>query len=360
MKVKHFLSSVLAASMLIATVADAGSIGRSGGSSGGGGRSSFSSSSSSHSSSVSAPSKPSPSVAPAPSKPGGIGGTQSSVGVRKSEVTQPVANKVQDSKSTSTASTGSTSTTSSSSGYSAPPVGSYGYSSPSPVYSQPSPVTNGSTFMSSLGGSLVGNMIGNSLFGHGSHGGGTTVINNGTPSGGTVSSNQMPQTVQSDGSVVSSNFAVQPQQKKEEFTMWSFIWNVITFAILVAVLVGIAWLFYKGFKMIKGYVDKERGVGPNQPFSPTQHFWDIQKAFASADVTALKAMLGPDVVDELTMDLQPSSLTIKNVSHEVRLNTPREFSVWYKFFETDGTEVNQVWHYEKFGTQWQLNGIENV
>lgn len=354
MKVKHFLSSVLAASMLIATVADAGSIGRSGGSSGGGGRSSFSSSSSSHSSSVSAPSKPSPSVAPAPSKPGGIGGTQSSVGVRKSEVTQPVANKVQDSKSTSTASTGSTSTTSSSSGYSSPPVGSYGYSNPPPVV-----VHQSSGFGSSFAGALGGTIVGNALFGNHGNGGGTTVINNGTPSGGTVSSNQMPQTVQSDGSVVTSNVAVQPQEKKESFGMWSFMWNVITFAILVAVLVGIAWAFYKGFKMVKGYVDKERGVGPAQPFNPTQQFWRIQRAFAEADITELKVLLGPDMVDEMTNGLTASTITLHNVSHEVRLNTPREFSVWYQF-EDDGTEANQVWHYEKFGTQWQLNGIENV
>ena len=77
-------------------------------------------------------------------------------------------------------------------------------------------------------------------------------------------------------------------------------------------------------------------------------------------LTTLQTLLGPDVVDELTMDLQPSSITIKNVSHETRLQNASEFSIWYKFNEIDGSEINQVWHYEKFGKDWKLNGIENV
>jgi hypothetical protein len=141
--------------------------------------------------------------------------------------------------------------------------------------------------------------------------------------------------------------------------MGKFILDVILFAILVAVVVGIIFLFYKGFKMIREYVNKERGVGPSQPFSPTARFWEIQRAFANADVSFLRTLLGPDLVDEATNNLQPSTLALHNVSHEVRLNNPREFSVWYTF-EDAGDQVNQVWHYEKFGNEWLLNGIETV
>jgi hypothetical protein len=210
--------------------------------------------------------------------------------------------------------------------------------------------------MSSLGGSFAGTLLGNMIAGNHGNGGGTTVINNGAAgvpnSGGVVQS----------GPSVSSDNQFNPggvtTTYKKEYTMWSFIGDAITFVILIAVLVGIAWIFYKGFQMIRGYVSKERGVS-TIPFNPTQRFWEIQKAFASADVSSLNTLLGPDVVDELTNGLTPSSLTLHNVSHEVRLSNNTEFSIWYKF-EDAGAEVNQVWHYEKFGSDWRLNGIENV
>lgn len=349
MKVSKVFSAVVIVSAMLATVADAGSIGRSGGgSSGGGSRSSSSySSSSSRSSSFSAPSKPS--VAPAPSSPGGIGGN-GSMGVRKSEVTGPVAQQVRPSTPSAPAGSYSGSQPTTSPNYGAP-----NYSAPAPVVVQ----SGGSGFGSSFAGALGGTLIGNALFGH--HGSsGTTVVNNGgggyaqgpapVAQGGGYVDNGNGQMVQSGPVVV---------QRKEGVSMGSIIVNVILFAVLIAVIVGIVFLFYKGFKMIREYVNKERGVGPGQPFSPTARFWEIQRAFANADVTFLKTLLGPDLVDEATNNLQASTLTLSGVSHEVRLNNPREFSVWYTF-EDAGDQVNQVWHYEKFGNEWLLNGIETV
>jgi hypothetical protein len=213
----------------------------------------------------------------------------------------------------------------------------------------------GSGFGSSFAGSLTGTMLGNALFGN--HGnGGTTVINNGgagVPSSGGVSTG--PSMSSTDAQFNPGGLPVQP---KKEYTMWSFIGDAITFVILIAVLVGIVWIFYKGFQLVRNYVRKERGVS-NQPFNPTQQFWEIQKAFSKADVASLNSLLGPDIVDELTQNLQASDLTLYNVSHEVRLNNSTEFSVWYKFKDNQ-EEINQVWHYEKFAGIWKLNGIENV
>ena len=358
MKVNKLFSALMVSSVLIASVADAASIGRSGGSS-----ASRSSSVSRPSQSYSAPKpSPAPSVAPsAPAKPGGIGGTQGSVGVRKSEVTAPVAQKTNPpTQSTAT----SSSTNSGNTNYNG---SGGGYNAPAPSYGGGmgggSGLGMGGVFASSLGGSLLGSMIGNSLFGHGSHGGGgTTVINNGTPTGGTVSST--PSMAADPGAIgsispsgMSPSGVVQSQSKG--YTMWNFIGDVITFAILIAVLAGLAFLFYKGYKMVRNYINRERGVGTSQPFPPTARFWEIQRAFASADVAFLKTLLGPDVVDELTNGLEASTIALSGVSHEVRLNTPTEFSVWYTFTD-DGTTVNQVWHFEKIGNDWLLNGIENV
>jgi hypothetical protein len=338
------LTSALALALaMTVTVASAGSIGRSGGS---GSHSSSSHSSSSHStSSYSAPSRPAPAVAPAPSHTGGIGGTQSSVGVRKSEVTNGVRNDIaQSNPNAGKAGSYSTST----------PAPHY---TPTPSYSSPAPVVvqSGGGFGSSFMGSLGGTIVGNALFGNHGNGGGTTVINNGTPgvSGGVVASG--PSAGAGDAQFNPGGVTT---VAKKEYTVWSFIADVIGFVIVVALLVGIAWLFYKGFQLVRNYINKERGVS-NIPFNPTQQFWRIQRAFAEADITELKVLLGPDVVDELTNGLTASTLTLHNVSHEVRLANNTEFSIWYKF-EDDGAEVNQVWHYEKFGKEWKLNGIENV
>lgn len=346
---KRILSALVVTSAIFATVADAGSIGRSGGSSSSGGRSSSSSFSSASRSSYSAPSAPSkPAVAPAPSKPGGIGGTTSSVGVRKSEVTNGVRNDVAATKP-ATGAAGTSGTTHSSGAPHYTPSPGYGYA---PV---PQPqVTNGSVFMSSLGGSFLGSWIGSSIGNHNSSGG-TTVINNGGGSSGTAGA-VGPSAGSIDSQFNPGGVSVQP---KKEYGVWSFIADLIGFVFVVAILLGIAWLLYKGFQMVRNYVNKERGVS-NIPFQPNQKFWEIQKAFAAADVDALQNLLGPDVIDELTNGLTPSTLTLHNVSHEVRLANNTEFSIWYRF-EDDGAEVNQVWHYEKFGGGlWKLNGIENV
>lgn len=337
---KQVFSALVIASALFATVADAGSIGRGGGGFSGGGRSS--SSGFSHSSGSSSMSKPSPSfsqpskpaVAPAP---GGIGGTNSSVGVRKSDVTNGVKQDI------------------ASSNPNAGKAGSFSSPSPSyapaPNYGSPAPVVvqSGGGFGSTFLGAMTGSMVGNALFGNHGHGGGTTVINNGTPgtTNGVVSSGE--------GVVTSNGMVVLP---KKEYTVWSFIADVIGFVIVVILLLCVAWLIYKGVRLIYDYINKERGVS-TQPFNPTKQFWQIQNAFSLADVDVLKTLLGPDVVDEMTNGLTPSTITLHNVSHEVRLTNNTEFSVWYKF-EDGGEEVNQVWHYEKFGRDWLLNGIENV
>ena len=347
MKFSKFVTvaAILAASLATLQV-EAGSIGRAGG--GGFARSS--------SVSVSRPSvAPSkPAVAPAPAKPGGIGGTTASVGVRKTEVTSGVRQDIAATKPTP--STGGS--IGSSSATPAPhytPTPSYGYA-PTP---QPVVVNSGGGFGSTFMGARTGTMVGNALFGnHGSSGGGTTVINNGTPSGsvsssGVVSGSQAA--VNSDGAIMSNSGNV---QSKKEYTVWSFIADVIGFVFVITILGLIAFGAYLAFKKIRSYVNKERGVS-DIPFQPTQRFWEIQKAFATADVTKLNTLLGPDIVDELTNGLEPQTLTLKNVSHEVRLANGTEFSIWYKF-EDNGEEVNQVWHYERFGSEWKLNGIENV
>jgi len=349
MKFSKLLPAVLISSTFMVALpsVEASSFGRSSSSSSSGSRSSSSSSKSS-----SAPSRPSaPAAAPAPSRPGGIGSTSGSMGVRKSEVTSPVAQKVEQ---------GRPSTTNPSPGNSGGSGPTYG-SANQPNYGQPPVVMQGNSgpgFGTIFGGALAGSVVGNMINGGGSHGGGTTVINNGTPGGGgAVSSNVA-------GSGPAGGFDNGPggssfSQPKKEYTVWSFIADVFGFVIVIALLLGVAWLFYKGFKMVNVYVKRERGVGPSQPFNPTQKFWEIQKAFAAADVDKLTVLLGPDLVDEATANIAPNTITLSKVSHEVVLSNPREFSIHYTF-EDNGEKVDQVFHYELHEGAWKLNGIETV
>ena len=319
---KHkLLSAILVASaMLVAVSSDAASFGRSSGG--------FSSPSRSF---YSAPAPSRPSVAP--SSPGGIGGTSGSMGVRKSAVTAPVAAQVQAARPVPVAPRPTTTP-----GV-VPSAPTYG-NAPVPSYSQP--YGGGSPFMSSLGGSFLGSWLGSSM---GSRNNAPVVVNSG---GGYAAPTE-----------VGGVSAVAPQAVPKSYGIGDFIIDVLLFAILIALLVGLGLLFYKGMKMMKAYVARERGIGPAQPFNPTAQFWLVQKAFAEGDAVMLKSLLGPDLVDEGTRNLEKSELTLSKVSHEVVLNNPREFSVHYKFND-DLVVVDQVWHYEKFDNVWKLNGIETV
>jgi hypothetical protein len=209
-----------------------------------------------------------------------------------------------------------------------------------------------------MGGAFAGTLLGNAISGGHGHGGGTTVINNGGGGGGTVAPAVVAGGPSSSFDQSGPGGYTQVVEKKSNYGFWHFIIDVILFALTAVVLVGVVWLFYKGFKMIKNYINKERGIAPKQPFSPTAQFWEIQRSFAEGNVEKLKTLLGPDLVDEATHELTPSELTLSKVSHEVVLDTPREFSVHYTFNDGD-LVINQVWHYELHGT-WKLNGIENV
>lgn len=56
---------------------------------------------------------------------------------------------------------------------------------------------------------------------------------------------------------------------------------------------------------------------------------------------------------------------VKNNGHDSLCYTTPFYSpvmlpFYAKYNDYGGSEINQVWHYEKFGQDWKLNGIENV
>lgn len=364
MKFTKIVAVLAIAALATVDVASAASFGRSGGSSFS--RSTPSRSYSAPSRSYSAPApapRPTPTYsAPAPTRQSsGIGGTAGSMGVRKSEVTAPVAQRVETQRAATTPSYSSPSRAP------APTTSPSSYTSPAPVYAAPAAAPSGGGFWAPFAGAMGGTLLGNALFGnnHGS-GGGTTVINNGTPGGGgaaapvaAAGAGAVPGVADAGGWAAGTPAMAAAPAKS--YGIGSFIWDVLSIAFLIAVLVGLAFLAYKAFKMIRNYVNRERGVAATQPFAPTAKFWEIQNAFAAGDVATLKTLLGPDLVDEATRGLEPSEINLSRISHEIALQNPREFSVHYKFFDgNENTTVDQVWHYELHDGTWKLNGIETL
>jgi hypothetical protein len=211
--------------------------------------------------------------------------------------------------------------------------------------------------MSSLGGSFVGSALGNMIFGNHGSGGGTTVINN---TGGGSAPTASAAAASTAPAVDPNGFSPMPAQSvAPSYGIGSFIKDVFLFAILVGLLVGVAFLFYKGYKMIRDYVRKERGVATTLPFDPLQQFWKIQRSFSAADVSELRLLLGGGIENELTQNLAVSEVSVYNVSYELVLSNATEISVHYTFFD-DNEEIDQVWHYERHDAQWKLQGIENI
>lgn len=323
MKLSKFFAGILIASAMAGAVhVEAASFGRS------------SSVSVSRSSSYSSPSRSY--SAPSPSR---FGGSTSSMGVRKSDVTAPVANSVQSARTVPVPS------------YSAPRAPSYS-TTPTPSYSAPVPTPSvGGGFWSSFGGSMAGSAVGNALFGN--HSQAPVIVN-----GGAVPSASVGSGVGTSASPLTSTYA-QPLVPQKSYGIGDFIIDVILFVIALGVVAGAAYLIYRGYKMSKTYVNRERGVVLSTPIAPTSKFWEIQNAFAEADKLTLLGLLGPDMVTEATHNLTKFDLKLSNVSYAVVLNNPREFSVHYTFND-DGEKVDQVWHYELHDNVWKLNGLETI
>lgn len=276
-----------------------------------------------------------------PSQPtkGGLGGTSGSVGVTKPNVTNGVKNDIANGKQPSPP-TSPPSNTNSGSTYSQP--------QPSHQSTNYTPPSNTSTFMSSLGGAVVGSAIGNMLFGN--HSTGSTVINN---TGGAT-----PSVTADAPGVVTNSVAPGISSFKQEYGMWNLVSDLIGLIIFLGILGGVGYAGYKVYTHFKKRKSSNM-LSTNQcPVNPISQFWAIQNAFAGADTHDLVSLLGSELW-HMADGLTPQQLNITNVKYEVRLQNDYEFSVWYSFND-DGEVINQVWHYERIGGKWLLNGVENV
>lgn len=279
-----------------------------------------------------------------------IGGKTGSVGVSKSAVVEAARNPVPTVPSRPIQSTQATPSYSTS--YTPAPQVSGGYPAPA----APSTVTNGSTFASSLGGSLIGSMLGNAISKPSTP---VVVNNNGGTTGGHATASSATTSVDHVGNTVYQ----QPTQSSG-----IGFWTVL---LLILVTGGIGygiWYLYTQHQKEKvsmkrstnSYETQMYPVEDEYPLQPLQRFKDIQKAFSESDTYTLGKYVGSALFGEVLSTSDPENKSdIYGVSYNVILHNSREFSVKYVF--NDGADhCQQLWHYELEGGQWKLQGIENL
>lgn len=243
-----------------------------------------------------------------------------------------------------------------------------GYSTPrpttTPTYSGPAPMaaathapvvapSTGSTFLSSMGGSFVGSWLGSSI--GSSHGGGTTVVNNGgaggVPGGAVL------------GGVPGAAGPVVVAQAAPSFSLAGFLANALVCILLAAAIGGLVWFLWGLVKSKRremqalAFSDSPQDL----PFGPISRFLELQRAFASKDTTTIRAYTTSDLGEQLVHDLpaEATSMTLKSITYDVLDVGARVLSIRHTAIDTqDDTLVDEVWHYTKDHGTWLLAGIE--
>jgi predicted lipid-binding transport protein (Tim44 family) len=141
----------------------------------------------------------------------------------------------------------------------------------------------------------------------------------------------------------------------------------------------IAWLIFRSERRSKAaslprglWVDTMAGVhqaGSRTHIDPfvfgaASRFLTIQEAFSQGDEAKLRELLGPDMQQEIAAALaqeHKGPSTVGGVSHEVVDDSGDLVSIHYRAIDySDGSPMNEVWHFVSLDGQWRLNGIEQV
>lgn len=194
-----------------------------------------------------------------------------------------------------------------------------------------------------MGGSFVGSMIGNSLFGGHGGGGGTTVVNNGG-GGGAIPA------AAAGGTMVAAAPSMSPS---------AWLWQVLVCIMLIAIIGALVWFIIATIRAVK---NKRMEDDPEAlPFSAVSRFLEVQKAFAAKDVQALRTLLGPELIEQVLADLPEEATTAQlvGICYNVVDATKNIISIRFQAEDKmDGTRLDEVWHFSRMGGVWVLNGID--
>lgn len=211
------------------------------------------------------------------------------------------------------------------------------------TYVAPAPVTvthaaapsGGGGFWSSAAGGFTGSLLGNMIS---------------TPHAGTT-------VVTSPGAVAPA--AVAAPSVTAVAPTWS-LWGLLSDLIAILLIGALLYAAWRGVQFVRV---QRRARAADVPFSPVRRFIDVQTAFARCDKEALRTLLGPNIVDQSLADLpaEVSEMKLTGISFEVRANDGESISIHYRADDdSDGSKLNEVWHFRSFNGVYLLDGIEPV
>lgn len=206
----------------------------------------------------------------------------------------------------------------------------------------------GSTFLSSLGGSFAGSMLGNMISGpHGSAG--TTVVNAGAPaavsSAPAVMASGMPASAQGSTVII-----------QESSSSW--FWWLVLFASFFA----IGFFVYRAFVRARENRESFDADDYQIDFSLVERFLQINRALAKRDSDTLSCLVSADMLGNMSalFPVEPYDFSAL-VAYEVIDLDKRDgvMSVLYTGEDLrDKGAINEVWHYKRHGDAWLLAGVE--
>lgn len=211
----------------------------------------------------------------------------------------------------------------------------------------------GSTFLSSLGGSFAGSMLGNLISGpHGSAG--TTVVNAGAPAAASsaapaVMAAGMPAPVQGSTVVI-----------QESSSSW--FWWLVLFAAFFAV----GFFVYRAFLRARENHATFDTSDDDYPidFSLVERFLQINRAMAKRDSDTLSCLVSADMLGNMAALFPDEPYDFRAlVAYEVIDLDKRDglMSVLYTGEDLhDKGPINEVWHYKRHGDAWLLAGVETL
>lgn len=213
----------------------------------------------------------------------------------------------------------------------------------------PQPQSQGLGIAGTMAAAAAGSMIGNALTAP--HGATTVVTGSGVAGAPIVAA-----PVASPGLVAPIQQAYVPA-----YSSFSFL----NFFLFLLMLCGVGILVYLLFNFIKQKKETQQVADDLEkaPFNYIVKFFDIQKADAARDKEKLLNMLTQDMAVQVLSNMpeEPEKCAFSGVSSEAIHRTDREVSVRYRAYDLiDSEYLDEVWHFEKEGSNWKLAGIEEV
>lgn len=230
----------------------------------------------------------------------------------------------------------------------------------------------GAAAAGAAGGVILGNVLSNGIGGQA-----PVVINNG---GGGTQASQAPVAPSAAPQAAPDQWGATPvyqapQQASGGFWsgVWTFVGGVFQFLLLI-ILAFAAYLgLKKAYSMYQSRKASNNGVGPfaaswaggtastDANLAPVAKFMQVQRAFAGHDMEALRGLLGPNLIETVNFEGKPGLCTVVNAQATKVFEDSDEVSYRMTALDTeDNSKIDEVWHFVKIGSQWKLDGIEQM